>query len=114
MQISNAIYWYLAAMSLPAFAHAQAPARPDPADPKTSVPPVIYVSPLKQYRPLPDEPLASWRAANEEVEKIGGWQAYAKESQEPAAGAVQPASPVQKPTSGTKPATQSGHQGHTK
>jgi hypothetical protein len=35
--------------------------------------------------------VVSWKAANDLVEKIGGWQVDAKEAQEPAPGAEQPA-----------------------
>ena len=78
-----------AALALPALAIAQQKARPDPADPKVSVAPVIYVSPLKQYQPLGDEQVTSWKAANDLVEKIGGWQVYAREAQAPAPAADQ-------------------------
>ncbi len=103
---------YVAAMALAAPALAQQTARPDPADPKVSVPPVIYVSPLKQYQPLGDEQVTSWKAANELVEKIGGWQVYAKEAQAPAPAADQSAKPVQPSVPQIKPTTQGGHSGH--
>lgn len=41
-----------------------------------------YVSPLRDYRAFADEPIASWREANETVRRIGGWQAYSRESYE--------------------------------
>ena len=113
MKLLQVTALYLAAMALPALAFAQQKARPDPADSNVSVPPVIYVSPLKQYQPLGDEPVTSWKAANDLVEKIGGWQVYAKEAQEPAPGAGQPARPVQPPAPQTKPPTQGGHSGHS-
>ena len=106
------ICWYLAAMALPAPAFAQQKSRPDPADPKVSVPPVIYVSPLKQYQPLGDEQVTSWKAANDLVETIGGWRVYAKEAQEPGATAEQPVRPTQQPAPQPKPPTQGGHSGH--
>lgn len=60
-----------------------------------------YVSPLRDYRPFADEPLASWREANETVRRIGGWQAYSREAYEalrkPAAGAKpKPATPAER------------------
>lgn len=103
---------YLVVMATPASACAQQKARPDPADPKVSVPPVIYVSPLRQYQPLGDEQVTSWKAANELVEKIGGWRVYSKEAQEPAPGAGQPARTVQPSAPQTKPPAQGGHSGH--
>ena len=99
-------------MALPAPVIAQQKARPDPADSKVNVPPVIYVSPLKQYQPLGDEQVTSWKAANELVEKIGGWQIYAKEAQEPAPAADQSARPVPPSAPRPKPPTQGGHAGH--
>lgn len=41
-----------------------------------------YVSPLRDYRAYVEEPIASWREANETVRRIGGWQAYSRESYE--------------------------------
>ena len=101
-----------AALALPALAIAQQKARPDPADPTASVPPVIYVSPFKQYQPLGDEQVTAWKAANDLVEKIGGWRVYAREAQEPAPAAGQPARPGQPPAPQTKPPAQGGHTGH--
>ena len=106
------ICWTVAVTALPALAMAQQNTRPDPADPKLSVPLVIYVSPLKQYQPLGEEPVTSWKAANELVEKIGGWQVYAKEAQEPATVSGQPARPGQPPAPLTKPSAHDGHSGH--
>ena len=108
MKLFKIFCWYLAAMALPALAMAQQKARPDPADPAASVPPAIYVSPMKQYRPLSDEPVTSWKAANELVEKIGGWQTYAKEAQ----GAESPGQPIQPSAQQAKPPTQDSHSDH--
>ncbi len=102
----------LAAMALPAPGFAQQKARPDPADPKISVPTVIYVSPLQQYRPLGDEQVTPWQASNELVEKIGGWRVYAKEAQEPEPAASQPGRPTLQPALPAKPPAAGGHAGH--
>jgi hypothetical protein len=74
----------LAALTLTgaALAPAQtAPPRPDPADAKAPVNALAYRSTLTTYRghgaPVP--PLA-WREANDAVERIGGWRAYAREA----------------------------------
>lgn len=58
-------------------------ARPDPLDPKASVPTLIYESPFSQYRRLGDEKPISWREANDTVTRIGGWRVYAREAQQP-------------------------------
>ena len=101
-------------------------ARPDPLDPKASVPAPGYVSSFSQYRLLGDEKPASWRDANDTVTRIGGWRAYAREAQQPdpassapgataapAAASAPPAPPA--PAAAThdkaKP-TPAGHGGH--
>ncbi|GAB4482478.1 MAG: hypothetical protein OHK0044_31510 [Burkholderiaceae bacterium] len=53
-----------------------------------------YVSPLRDFRAFADEPVASWREANETVRRIGGWQAYSREAyQALRKPAPQPAAP---------------------
>ena len=46
-------------------------------------PPAIqlrFVSALKDYKPYTDQPVQNWREANDQVERKGGWRAYAKET----------------------------------
>lgn len=67
-------------------AHAQPGApgtRPDPIDPKASIPTLSYQSSFSQYRRLDDGKLISWRDANDTVTRIGGWRVYAREAQQP-------------------------------
>lgn len=45
-------------------------------------------SAFEGYRPFADEPLTSWRESNDNVGRIGGWRAYAREAQQPAAPAT--------------------------
>jgi hypothetical protein len=80
----------LAAGLLPMAAPAQSPARPDPLDPKAATPALHYRSALAAYRRPADAPASGWREANEAVERIGGWRAYAREAQAPAASAPTP------------------------
>lgn len=68
--------------------------RPDPADARAATAPLLHHSTFASYRrqgaelsPLP------WRDANDAVERIGGWRAYAREAQVPTA----PAAPVAAP-----------------
>ena len=42
-----------------------------------------FKSTFDHYKPYTDEKTASWRAANDEVGRIGGWRAYLKEANEP-------------------------------
>ena len=85
--------------------HAEAPRRPASA-PTSVVPVPAYASAFEGYRPLKDQPVTSWREANELVRRIGGWQAYAREAQGGASAA-----------SGARPAASGatgGHAGHAK
>jgi hypothetical protein len=75
----------LAAATLPLAVVAEpAPrARPDPADPTAAVPSATYASSLARYRRHAEQPVRSWRDANETVNRIGGWRAYAREAASP-------------------------------
>ena len=39
-----------------------------------------YQSVLGTYQSYKEQPISSWREVNDEVEKIGGWRAYAREA----------------------------------
>lgn len=74
---------------------------------------LTYRSAFEGYRSFKDEPVGSWREANDTVGRIGGWREYAKEArpQQPAvpasAGSAAPA-----PGRPTQPETQGGHGKH--
>lgn len=106
-----------AALSLPGASIAA----PDPTDEKNTVPPIRYQSPFRDYKPLGDDKAIPWKAANDEVSRIGGWRAYAKQAQD-AAASVSPAAPAM-PAQATPPAAKPpaleapakpnpGHEGH--
>jgi hypothetical protein len=85
----------VAAALLPAAAMAQGasapPPRPDPADAKALVPALQHRSAIADYRRLDGPaPPVPWREANDRVERIGGWRAYAREAQAPAPSASAP------------------------
>ncbi len=61
-------------------AAAEPPPSRNPADASASVPPARHVSALAGYRRHADESVASWRAANDQVKRIGGWRSYAREA----------------------------------
>lgn len=88
----------LAALSAAALAQAPArPAMPDPLDAQAAVPQARHVSAMGAYRPLAEAPVGSWKDANERVNRIGGWRAYAREAATPAPAAPAasaPAAPV--------------------
>ena len=74
--------------------HAQADpkaGKPDPSDPLAVVPATTYASPLVRFRFAGEIKLGSWQEANATVTRIGGWRAYAREAQAPAAPASVPA-----------------------
>ena len=101
-----------ASMIMVPVAQGQARPSPDPAAEKNmETPAVAYESPFKGYRKLEDQPVASWRDANDLVHKLGGWKAFAsgKAPDAPAAPAV--ASEPSKPSQPQAPAPGAGHAG---
>jgi hypothetical protein len=83
-------------LALPAAAQPAAPAPEeaaarDPLNARAPVPPVRYRSAFSGYRPLADDRLG-WKEANDEVGRIGGWRAYAREANAPEPAASAPAS----------------------
>jgi hypothetical protein len=62
---------------------AAAAARPDPLDPEAPVPPLTHASALTAAPSLSETPVGSWREANDTVNRIGGWRAYAREAKPP-------------------------------
>jgi len=72
-----------------ALAAGQQPAteRPDPLDPAASTPRAAYESVFDGYRRVGEIQRTPWKQANETVERIGGWRAYAREAQAPEAAA---------------------------
>jgi hypothetical protein len=73
-------------------ASAQAP-KADAADPAASVPAATHRSAFADYRRLADPPPADWKGANQTVERIGGWRAYAREANTPAPAASAASAP---------------------
>jgi hypothetical protein len=79
---------FAAALALGVSASAQ-PAHP--ADATAAVPPLPYRSAFSGYKRLSEPPATGWKAANQNVERIGGWRAYAREANAPAPTASAPA-----------------------
>lgn len=65
------------------------------------MPAVRHESAFSTYRPHVDTPVGDWRAANEAVNRIGGWRAYGREAGAP----LQPLPPVwpARPAAGATP-----------
>jgi len=92
-----------------AAAQAERPSAPAPA----------FRSALEGYQPFADEKPAPWRATNDNVGRIGGWRAYAREaaagaSAVPATPSEAPAAPAAPAASGSRPAAPATdpHGGH--
>lgn len=70
---------------------AQTGARPDPADPRLSVPAATTESAFAGYRRFRDEPLADWRAGNDEMRGLGGHAGHIRDAAPPASRTPPPA-----------------------
>ena len=76
---------------------------------------ISYASPIADYQPYVDEKIVSWKAANDKVEQIGGWRAYAKEAQRPESSPDNTPIPASKADSKMNDATKTDpHAGHKK
>lgn len=88
---------WLAVLLLAAPLHAAAQSakpRPDPADAQAAAPALAHRSALAGYRKHDNgSPPLAWREANDAVERIGGWRAYAREAAAPAPASSAPAAP---------------------
>ncbi|MEO8204402.1 MAG: hypothetical protein ABI630_11080 [Betaproteobacteria bacterium] len=101
MRPKHAVFLVLgAAIAMPVLGQS----RPDPADPAIQVPPATYRSAFADYRPLDEAPVGDWRAANDEVGRIGGWRAYAREAQAPDKPTAVPAPASAAPPTAAPPA----------
>lgn len=104
----------LAALAMTASLASAQTAQPHLA-PSSAVP--AYRSAMEGYVPFADEKIAPWKDANENVGRIGGWRAYARESQGAAPAAPPPTrdgTPAARPASAPKPAAPAAdpHGGH--
>lgn len=86
-------------------AHAQTPAPPAPAATTTQAAPAAFRSALEGYQPYTDEKIVSWKEANDNVGRIGGWREYAKEAAQAAPGPQTPGAVAKPgpPAAPTKP-----------
>ena len=67
--------------------------RPDPQDARARVPALVYESSFARYRRALDDKPISWREANDNVTRIGGWRTYAREALLPEPAASAPGTP---------------------
>ena len=90
---------FLLAAFIAGSAAAQAPARPDPAEPSVPVPPAEYRSVFEGYLPDEEPRLARWKDANAEAERLGGHVGHAAPS-----GFARPVPGLPLPANTIKPA----------
>jgi hypothetical protein len=70
------------AAAIAASAAAVAAAQTQAPAPTAPTPTVTYRSTFDGYQPFNDQQVGSWKDANDNVGRIGGWRAYAKEAQQ--------------------------------
>ncbi|MET4578233.1 hypothetical protein [Ottowia thiooxydans] len=91
------LLWTLALFAGASFAQAS----PDTEAPKpTTLTKLSYSSPFETYQGYADQPVQSWRKANDRVGQIGGWRAYAKEAKTGDPALDKDAAPAVDPHSG--------------
>ena len=92
---------------------AIAASAPDAANLLEQTPSIQYKSLFRDYRPLGEDKRTSWKAANDEVGKIGGWRVYAREKNEPALSLpTTPVVPAKPPSDNMTKPMPGGHAGH--
>jgi hypothetical protein len=64
--------------------------RPDPLNAQADVPTLRYESSLKPAAKAAEDKPISWREANDNVARIGGWRVYAREAQQAPAATQEP------------------------
>lgn len=72
---------------------------------------LAYKSTFEGFKRFTDEKVISWKEANDNVGRIGGWREYAKEARQPESSAVHATVPVSS-NSAEFPATREPHSGH--
>jgi hypothetical protein len=55
------------------------------------------------YRPYTDDAVANWKAANENVARIGGWREYARQAQSSDDTSTRPSQPQTQPATKVAP-----------
>ena len=76
--------WPMALLGASSWAHA---GKPDPLGASAVVTPAVHESAFQSYRRHTDVTPRDWRTTNDNVGRIGGWRAYAREANAPAVAA---------------------------
>jgi pentapeptide MXKDX repeat protein len=80
LRAARLLPWSAAALLAALGAAAHANTRADPLDARAAVPDTCHRSALAAPARGADAPASSWREANETVNTVGGWRAYAREA----------------------------------
>jgi hypothetical protein len=79
---------FLAALGAIVAAGAQAQNQAQANAPAAGASAPAWRSAFESYQPFSDEKTMSWRQANDTVQGVGGWRAYAREAAQPASAAA--------------------------
>ena len=71
--------WLLSLLAVTATGVAQAQVAKSPESMAAGVAGLAYSSVLENYQPYSTQQVQAWRESNDNVGRIGGWRAYAKE-----------------------------------
>ncbi|WIV97220.1 hypothetical protein [Kinneretia aquatilis] len=74
-----------------------------PLNPQAAVPPLVYRPVLPPARALDEPSAGDWPALNEQVRRVGGWRAYARQGLPPAATVAPPAAASAAASAGARP-----------
>lgn len=74
-----------------------------PLNPQAAVPPRVYRPVLPPARALDEPSAGDWPALNEQVRRVGGWRAYARQGLPPAVSAAPPAAASAAASAGDRP-----------
>jgi hypothetical protein len=100
----NFLAVFVNCMVLVSTPHAQTAAQK--AAPASTAKPAVP-EPIKSafdgYRPYTDEAVANWKAANENVARIGGWREYARQAQSSEDTSTRPSRPQTQPATKAAP-----------
>lgn len=75
-----AALWLSHALAAPPPPPPASTPKPQPTDAQASVPAQRHDSALKRYTPAAPLEVADWLQSNQNVARIGGWRAYAREA----------------------------------
>ena len=82
VSLASSLVWLVSAAHAQTAVPSTLPTLPTlPPLPTSPASPASYPSAFADYKPFSDEPIGDWKAANDEVARIGGWREYAKQAQ---------------------------------